>query len=182
MLQGDGPRLSGQIKKRNIINRGFALIHAVSLGLILFATWLLMSGILEPFILLLGIISCGITVAIAMRMDVVDREAIPVHLTFKAALYWPWLLWEIVKANIDVTKRVIGLEDISPTMVRIQATQKTDLGLVIFANSITLTPGTISIDVEEDGHILVHAISREGTEGLEGGDMDRRVTALEDFG
>jgi multicomponent Na+:H+ antiporter subunit E len=64
-------------------------------------------------------------------------------------------------------------------MVMIKATQKTDLGLVIFANSITLTPGTISIDVEPDGQILVHAISREGTEGLEGGDMDRRVTVLE---
>ena len=64
-------------------------------------------------------------------------------------------------------------------MVRVRATQKTDLGLVIFANSITLTPGTISIDLEDDGYILVHAISKEGTEGLEGGEMDRRVTSLE---
>ena len=115
-----------------------------------------------------------------MRMDVVDHEAVPVHLTFSVLLYWPWLLWEIVKANIDVTKRVLGFAPISPTMVRIKATQKTDLGLVIFANSITLTPGTISMDVEHDGHILVHAISKEGTVGLEGGEMDRRVTALED--
>lgn len=138
-----------------------------------------MSGIYEPLILILGVFSCGLVVVIAMRMDVIDHEAVPVHLTFKVLLYWPWLLWEIVKANIDVTKRVLGLAPISPTMVRIKATQKTELGIVIFANSITLTPGTISIDVHEDGDILVHALSREGTEGLEGGEMDRRVTGLE---
>jgi multicomponent Na+:H+ antiporter subunit E len=158
---------------------GFALVHAVSLGLILFASWLLMSGIFEPLILILGVFSCALVVVIAMRMDVIDHEAVPVHLTFKALLYWPWLLWEIVKANVDVTKRVLGFADISPTMVQIKATQKTDLGIVIFANSITLTPGTISIDVDEEGYILVHALSRDGTEGLEGGDMDRRVTELE---
>lgn len=138
-----------------------------------------MSGIFEPLILILGVFSCALVVVIAVRMDVIDHEAVPVHLTFKVLLYWPWLLWEIVKANIDVTKRVLGFADISPTMVRIKATQKTDLGIVIFANSITLTPGTISIDVDEEGYILVHALSRDGTEGLEGGDMDRRVTELE---
>ena len=79
-----------------------------------------------------------------------------------------------------MTKRVLGLAPISPTMIRIKATQKTDLGLVTFANSITLTPGTISIEVEQDGQILVHAISRDGADGLTDGDMDRRVTAMED--
>ncbi|HCH55727.1 MAG TPA: hypothetical protein DEV64_01435 [Rhodospirillaceae bacterium] len=139
-----------------------------------------MSGVYIPFILLLGVFSCAVVVLIAMRMDVIDHEAVPLHITFRSLLYWPWLLWEIVKANIDVTKRVLGLAPISPTMTRLQATQKTDLGLVIFANSITLTPGTISIDVEENGEILVHAISREGAKGFADGEMDRRVTELED--
>lgn len=138
-----------------------------------------MSGVYIPLILILGLISCGIVVAIAMRMDVIDHEAVPVHMTFKALIYWPWLLWEIVKANLDVTKRVLGLAPISPTMVRIKATQKTVLGLVTFANSITLTPGTISIDVHDNGEILIHAISRDGVDGLEGGEMDRRVTEME---
>ena len=155
------------------------MVHAVLLGFILFASWLLMSGVFEPLIIGLGVFSCAVVVFIALRMDVIDHEAVPVHLTAKMLIYWPWLLWEIIKANIDVTKRILGLAKISPTMVRIKTTQKTDLGLVIFANSITLTPGTISIDVEKDGYILVHALSREGTQGLEGGDMDRRVTGLE---
>ena len=156
------------------------MVHAVSLGLILLATWLLMSGVYIPFLLLLGVFSCAVVVLIAMRMDVIDHEAVPLHITFRSLLYWPWLLWEIVKANIDVTRRVLGFAPISPTMIRLQATQKTDLGLVIFANSITLTPGTISIDVEENGEILVHAISREGAKGFADGEMDRRVTELED--
>ena len=163
-----------------LIERGLALVHAISLGLILFASWLLLSGVYLPFILLLGVLSCGLVVLIAMRMDVIDREAVPLHITFGALLYWPWLLWEIVKANLDVTKLVLGFAPISPTMVRIKATQKTDLGLVTFANSITLTPGTISIDVEQDGHILVHALSHDGAKGVSDGEMDRRVTALED--
>lgn len=156
------------------------MVHALSLGLLLFASWLLMSGIMEPFILILGVISCAVVVAVAMRMDVVDHEAVPVHLTSALLVYWPWLLWEIVKANIDVTKRVLFPSvGISPTMVRIKASQKTDLGRVIFANSITLTPGTITIDIDEDGYFLVHAIAKEGTEGLEGGVMDRKVSAME---
>ncbi len=155
-------------------------MHAVSLGLILFGSWLLMSGIFIPFILILGIVSCAIVVVIVMRMDVVDHEAVPIHLSFSILHYWPWLLWEIFKANIDVTKRVlIPSIGISPAMARIKSTQKTDLGRVTFANSITLTPGTISIDIEEDGHILVHSIAKEGLEGLEGGEMDRKVTAME---
>jgi len=155
-------------------------VHAVSLGLILFASWLLMSGVFLSLILVLGIVSCAIVVFIAMRMDVVDHEAVPLHITFRALLYWPWLMTEIVKANFDVTKMVLGLTPISPTMVQIKATQKTDLGLVTFANSITLTPGTISIDLDQDGHILVHAISREGAEAVADGEMDRRVTEMED--
>ena len=156
------------------------MVHAVSLGLILFVTWLLLSGLLAPLLLVLGILSCATVVFIAIRMDMVDHEAVPLHLAFSALLYYPWLLWEIVKANIDVTRRVlIPSTGISPTMVQVNSTQKSELGRVIFANSITLTPGTISVDLEDDGTILVHAISREGAESLQQGEMDRRVTAME---
>ncbi len=155
------------------------MLHHFFLAVGLAITWLLLSGVYDPMILMLGLASCVLVVVIAKRMDVIDHEAIPVHLSFNIFLYWLWLLIEIVKANIDVTKRVLGFHGISPTMVRIKTSQKSDLGLVIFANSITLTPGTISIDVEKNGYILVHSISIEGTKGLEGGEMDRRVTALE---
>ena len=77
-----------------------------------------------------------------------------------------------------VGRRALGPGlDISPTLLRVSASQKTDLGRVIYANSITLTPGTVSVDVE-GGTILVHALSRDGAAALEEGEMDRRVTRM----
>ena len=143
------------------------------------AVWLLLSGYFEPFLLTLGAMSCVLVVAIALRMDVVDREAFPIHLTSKVLTYWPWLLKEIWLAAVDVTKRVLSpRRRISPTVVEVEATQHSELGQVIYANSITLTPGTYTIRIH-DNRILVHALSRDGAEGLAGGEMDRRVTALE---
>ena len=93
--------------------------------------------------------------------------------------YIPWIAWEIVKSNIDVARRIWQPEmPISPTIVTVKATQETALGLVIHANSITMTPGTLSIDVEP-GEIEVHALSAESVADLHAGEMDRRVSRLE---
>ena len=100
-------------------------------------------------------------------------------ITSKAMSYWPWLLKEIWLAAIDVTKRVLSPRmPISPTVIDLDATQQTELGRVIYANSITLTPGTFTIRIYRN-RILVHALSREGAESLAAGEMDRRVTAME---
>lgn len=154
------------------------IIHSLSLGAVLFIVWLLLSGHYTPFILTLGVASCALVVTVTLRMEVTDQEGHPIHLTWRALVYWPWLLVEIVKANIDVVRRVLSPSlPVTPTMIRVKASQKSDLGQVIYANSITLTPGTISVDVA-NGEILVHALSREGAEELVGGEMDRRVTRM----
>lgn len=158
------------------------MVHAISLGVVLAIVWLLLSGHFEPLVLTLGLASCVVVVAITRRMDLVDHEGHPIHLTRRATGYWLWLAWEVVKANIDVAKRVLAPNmNISPTMVRLTASQKTDLGLVIYANSITLTPGTVSVDVDP-GEILVHALSRDAADDLKGGEMDRRVAQVEGEG
>jgi len=155
------------------------VVHAISLGLTLFVTWLLLSGYFVPLLITFGILSVILVVFIAHRMDVVDRESHPVHLTFVLPGYWLWLLKEIVLSSIDVTRRVLAPKlRISPTLVRVKATQQSDLGKVIYANSITLTPGTVTLDMDGDV-LLVHALSREGAASLEEGEMDRRVTRLE---
>ena len=137
-----------------------------------------MSGMMEPLLLTLGVASCVLVVIITSRMDIIDHEGHPIHLTWRAVFYWPWLAWEIVKANIDVARIILSPSlPISPVMVKLRPSQKSDLGLVMYANSITLTPGTISVDVEP-GEILVHAISREAAAGLGDGEMDRRVTQM----
>jgi multicomponent Na+:H+ antiporter subunit E len=170
---------AGQTPQRRKTPGVDGIAHTISLLLTMFATWLLLSGYFEAFLLALGVLSCIVVVAIAHRMDVVDRESFPVHLTSKVLTYWPWLLKEIWLAAIDVTKRVLapGMP-ISPTVVELKTTQHSDLGQVIYANSITLTPGTFTIRVYEN-KVLVHALSREGADSLAAGEMDRRVTAME---
>ena len=155
------------------------LLHSISLGLVLFGVWLLLSGFFDSLLLLgLGVLSCVIVVLIANRMDVIDHEGVPIHLGWRILTYWLWFTVEIVKANLDVARRILDPKlPIYPVLVRVKASQASELGQVIYANSITLTPGTVSILVE-DGEILVHAIAKELAEDLESGEMDRRVTAV----
>ena len=155
------------------------MLHSISLGLLLFGVWLLLSGFFEPLLLGLGVVSCLVVVLIAHRMDVIDREGHPIHLGWRIVIYWFWLALEIVKANIDVARRILDPKlPIHPVLIRLQASQKSELGHVIYANSITLTPGTVSVQVEA-GEILVHAIAKGPAEALQQGDMDRRVSAVE---
>ena len=156
--------------------------YGTSIAISLFLVWLLWSGhytLDSTLLTVLGIASCILVAIIAVRMKVVDREGHPIHLLGRGLIYLPWLLWAIVKANLDVTRRILSPSlPISPTLIDVQATQKSALGQVIYANSITLTPGTVTIDAI-DGTLTVHALSREGAHELTEGDMDRKVTALE---
>jgi multicomponent Na+:H+ antiporter subunit E len=156
------------------------MIRYVSLVATLFAFWLLLSGIFTPFLLAAGL-GCAIAVTfVARRMDVVDREGHPIHLAWGAFVsYWPWLAIEIIRSAWHVTRIVLkpGLP-VSPTLTAFVPSQKTDLGLVIHANSITLTPGTVVIEAER-GRFLVHALTREGAAGLADSEMDRRCARLE---
>jgi len=151
-----------------------------SLLLTLVAFWLLLSGMYTPFLVAAGVGSALAVTFLSMRMGLADEEAHPIHLARGAALsYWPWLAKEIIKSAWDVAKRIVDPRmPISPTLVEFSPSQQTVLGLVIHANSITLTPGTIAVEVEP-GRFLVHALTAEGAAGLAGSEMDRRCTRLE---
>lgn len=154
-------------------------MYALSLALVLYAFWLLLSGYFTAFLMMAGAGSAIAVVVLAHRMDLVDHESHPIHLSWRLLAYWPWLFWEIIKSAWDVSKIIVDPRlPISPTMIRVMASQKTVVGLVTYANSITLTPGTISVDVKQ-GEILVHALTRAAAEGLQAGEMDRRVTWFE---
>jgi len=154
--------------------------YSLVLGMTLFGVWLLWSGHYTPLLISFGAVSCMLVVLLSHRMNIIDEEGVPVHLGLRPFYdYAPWLLKEIVLANIDVARRILdpGLP-IRPTIVWVRASQKGDLGRVIYANSITLTPGTVSIDMVGD-QIAVHALSYEGAAEDMAGDMDRRVSNLE---
>jgi multicomponent Na+:H+ antiporter subunit E len=154
--------------------------HAISLGLFLAVTWLLLSGHYTLLLIFFGLLSVALVVLLALRMDVVDHEGHPLHLNSKAlVVYWCWLLKEIFVSNIYVCRLILSpAMPISPTVIALRSSQSSDLARVIFANSITLTPGTVTIDV--DGNITeVHAITEEAAKSLLQGSMDSKVTALE---
>ncbi|MGB5585456.1 MAG: Na+/H+ antiporter subunit E [Gammaproteobacteria bacterium] len=143
--------------------------HIVSLGVVLFALWLGLSGHLTPLMLSLGVASTLLTVYIAHRMDVIDHETYPAHMTILLVRFWFFLGREIVAANIDVIKRIFKPgKNISPQLFELPVTQKTDLSRVIYANSITLTPGTVSVNLNKDS-VTVHSLSKDGAQDLSSG-------------
>ena len=155
------------------------MVRALGLGGILFGMWLVLSGHYTPLLLGFGVGSSVLVVLIAMRMDVVDHEGVPLYLGPRMLAYLPWLFVEIIRANINVARIILDPAlPISPIMVHFQGSQKTDLGLVIYANSITLTPGTITTGVE-GSELEIHALTWGDVDGREEDEMDRRVTRLE---
>ena len=154
-------------------------MQRLSAIVILFVFWLLLSGYFEPFLLAAGV-GCSVGVVwLAHRMELIDDEGHPIHLGWRVLGYWPWLFKEIVKSAWAVARIILDPRlPVSPELLRVKASQKTAVGVVTYANSITLTPGTISVEVLP-GEILVHALTHAGAEGLREGEMDRRVTRFE---
>ena len=151
----------------------------ISLAAVLFGFWLLLSGHYTALLVGLGVLSALGVALLARRMGVIDREGHPIELIFRAMLYWPWLVVEIIKSAWDVTKIIVDPAlPISPQMIRVRATQKTGTGVTIYGNSITLTPGTITVGVKGND-LTIHAITRESAQGVMNGDMDARVTIFE---
>ncbi|MEL6365160.1 MAG: Na+/H+ antiporter subunit E [Pseudomonadota bacterium] len=155
----------------------------IFLAATLTALWFMLSGYFDiPLLLVFGAASIAACVYLSMRAGLLDNEGAPVQLGFGIVGYWAWLLFEIGKANVVVAREALAVTPrLSPTLVKVPAKQKTSMGRVIFAQSITLTPGTVSMDLSE-GEILVHALTEELAEpsGFEG--MGDRVAKLDGAG
>lgn len=155
------------------------MLRTAGLVAALFVFWVLMSGYFTAFLLSAGFGSALAVAWLARRMYALDHESHPAHLSLGAATYWPWLAKEIWKAGIDVARIILDPKlPISPTLVRFKPGQKSTVGLVTHANSITLTPGTITVQASRD-EFLVHGLTRAGAEGCVDSEMDRRARRLE---
>ena len=146
--------------------------------LISMALWLVLSGKFDYFHISLGIISC--VIVSASSSDLLFPNGLPSRLASKALgfiCYLPWLMYQILLANLHVLYLSLHpklLEKINPQIVRFNSKLKTDISLVTLANSITLTPGTITIFVSIDGEFKVHAIDDKLAKGLPG-EMEERI-------
>jgi|CXWL01.1.fsa_nt_gi multicomponent Na+:H+ antiporter subunit E len=151
----------------------------VSLAGFLFAFWLALSGHYTPMLVAIGAACAMLCLLAAVRMRVADAEGHPVELFRRAVTYIPWLTIEIIKAAWAVTKVILHPRlPISPTMTIVRASQKTTIGVVTYANSITLTPGTITVGMNGND-LVVHALVSDGALDLEAGGMDKRVSQYE---
>jgi multicomponent Na+:H+ antiporter subunit E len=156
------------------------VIYRVGLTAFLFAFWLLLSGYFEPFLVTAGIGSAVAVTLFTRRMKVIDGEGHP--LSLRALVYGPWLVKEIVKSAWAVSRIILNPKlPISPMLVRLKPSQRSVAGLVAHANSITLTPGTITVQAEA-GRFLVHALTKANAAGCIDSEMDRRVTRFEGRG
>lgn len=154
-------------------------MRSAGLFLLLLAVWLLWSGLYKPLLIGLGVFSCMLCVWITQRMRDVDTERFRLAPMVRALGYFPWLIKEIAVANWQVIRLILAPRPvIRPVMINLQSSQASELGRVVYGNSITLTPGTLTVDVD-GSRLTVHALTRAGAEQLEGGEMNARVTALE---
>lgn len=149
----------------------------------LFGYWLLLSGEWEyDWLIWSGGVLSLLVVAFSLAKGLTDQEGFPIEKLPRALVYWPWLGWQIVLSALNVSRIIMDPKlPISPTMIKVRANQKTAVGIATYANSITLTPGTISVEVSERGKaIWVHAITAEGAEAMSGEDeMDKRVAWMD---
>ena len=152
------------------------LIHFVTLA----AFWWLLSGQTRLFLLICGLVVCLGTAVISSRMALLDEESQPLGMVPRLLAFVPWLFWQVLVSNWDVVKRVWtpGL-DIQPCIVKAPMSLKNGFAQATYANSITLTPGTVTIDTEAADGYLVHALHQPAADGLLTGDMHARVKRVE---
>jgi multicomponent Na+:H+ antiporter subunit E len=156
------------------------MTYALGLLAALGGFWFALSGQTSPFFVGVAVISVIATMWLSARLKVIDRDGSPYHRAPQLLLYLGWLMVEIVKANVAVIARVIGPSHaIDPAMVEVKSSAKSSLGRALFANSITLTPGTVTVDVV-GATLKVHALVRENASAESFDEMDRKSARTAD--
>jgi len=147
--------------------------------LLLAGLWIGLSGYFDVVHLVFGFLSVTLVSLISSK-HLTGGGDVPTGMARlgRLVLYLPWLIWEIVVANFDVMQRIFGLKPIDPCIIRFRPELESDFGRVTLANSITLTPGTVTV-VIEGGEFVVHALSREAADAVLAGAMEKKVRRVE---
>ena len=157
------------------------IISFILTFLICFATWIVLSGRLDLFHLTLGVVACAIVARLSSTILISRRgiENLP-RQWFRFVCYVPWLLYQVFLANLHVMSLAFNphlTEVIDPRIIRFKSKLKRPMSLFIFANSITLTPGTITVFVSITGEFTVHVIDEHSGLSLPG-EMEEKVAEL----
>jgi len=153
-------------------------MHITKWAILLSTFWLLLSGYIQPLLLGFGAVSVIVVLFVLKRMDDVDQEKQEIGTGLRLMRYLPWLIWQIISSSLQVTKLIWGSADkVSPSLATINAKNIPPNKRTLYANSITLTPGTLSVDLV-DGEITVHALQSSSIEELEQEAMEKKITGI----
>jgi multicomponent Na+:H+ antiporter subunit E len=155
-------------------------IRVATSSVLLMTMWLILSGHYTVLLVSLGVASSIGVSLIGERMGLLDKEGLPLRILVRLPVKTLWLISEILSSNIDVIAVILDPSRASPTKVSVKATQVTAAGLVTHANFITLTPGTVAVQVNEKRRtIAVHGLTQDLADSTLDGSMDSHVTWLE---
>jgi len=155
-----------------------SVASAVMLGILLAAAWLLWSGLFKPLLLALGAFSCALVLVIARRMRLFDSSMFALRFMLRLIRFWAWLGREIITSSLEVTRAVLAPRlPISPTVAEFDALSDHPVDRAILGNSITLTPGTLTLSIDGQ-RFVVHALMEAGARDITAGEMDRRISRL----
>ncbi|KZZ58537.1 hypothetical protein A3762_07685 [Oleiphilus sp. HI0125] len=137
--------------------------------------WLLLSGFIQPLLLSFGAISVAIVLLVIKRMDVIDEQPRTIGSPLAALIYIPWLIYQIFLSSIQVTRLIwTGKTNVSPSIAKLPVSSVPENKKVLYANSITLTPGTLSVDLDEE-EVTVHALESSSIDELKQGGMADKI-------
>ena len=143
------------------------------------AVWLLWSGVYEPLFYALGGASVVAALVLALRMDLFRQDVFSLNLVWQLPWFWLWLTGEALKAALNVARICLSPSlPIRPTLIVVQPIDRGPVGVATLGNCITFTPGTVTVDVDADGNLLVHCLTRSDADGLLEGGMNRRVARV----
>lgn len=156
------------------------MMRALFLFLVLGVYWALLSGQFHNYFLIeAGVLCIAFVIWLAGRMGLLDDEGVPARYYPRLIPYVPYLAWQVILSNWDVLKRIWASDaPIDPRVARVPYATRSGFVTTTYANSITLTPGTVTIDVGER-ELLIHCLTKEGEDGLLEGDMERHAKTLE---
>lgn len=177
------------MEKQGVLNNnnieGSPLIHKLCLGVVLFGFWMVLSGRTETKFIVYGILTAVATTWLTYPLLLVpNKDGSKRYFVFgvslpKFIMYFFWLMWQLVLANIDVLLATTSQElNIDPKVVRFYFKVDNPMASVVLANSITLTPGTVTINVTDDGLYEIHALTAGAAAGVLDGSMQRKVAGL----
>lgn len=177
------------MEKQGVLNDkkivGSPVVHMLVLAVVLFLFWMVAAGRTETKFVVYGIITAAVTTWITYPLLLVpNKSGTKKYYVFGVSIghfvaYCFWLLWQLILANVDVLLATTSQElDIDPKIVRFYFRADNPMATVVLANSITLTPGTVTINVTDDGLYEIHALTRGAAQGIIDGGMQRKVAEL----